>query len=147
MGAHCAPILEKVYSHCLEQGIKKTGSIGFCWGAWAVAKACQDPSKMQAGIWCHPSVQVGKELYEGETEHELTKAVKAATQIMSTPQEPEFYFNGELARIMDANGVTNETVHFEDQTWLCGARCGLPWEVVGGVRRIEGCQQCDRRSA
>merc|ERR1712186_99101 len=57
---------------------------------------------------CHPSVQVGKELYEGETEHELTEAVRSPTLILPSPQEPTFYRNGELARIMEGNGVAND---------------------------------------
>lgn len=138
--AHCGPILDHVYEHLSEQGVERTGSIGFCWGAWAVAKACQDPSKMQAGIWCHPSVQVGKELYEGETEHELTEAVKSPTLIMPSPQEPKFYSNGELAQIMDKNGVANDMVYFGDQThgWVVrGAGfLGKSWEDCGGVKDL-----------
>jgi dienelactone hydrolase len=138
--AHCGPILDHVYKHLSEQGVERTGSIGFCWGAWAVAKACQDPSKMQAGIWCHPSVQVGKELYEGETEHELTEAVKSPTLIMPSPQEPKFYSNGELAQIMDKNGVANDMVYFGDQThgWVVrGAGfLGKSWEDCGGVKDL-----------
>jgi len=136
--AHCGPIMDSVYAHLREQGVERTGSIGFCWGAWAVAKACQDPSKMQAGVWCHPSCQVGKELYEGETEHELTEAVRGATLILPSPQEPEFYRNGELARIMDANGVANDMVYFDDQThgWVVRAAgfLGRSWEECGGTK-------------
>jgi len=136
--AHCGSILDQVYSHLDEQGITHTGSIGFCWGAWAVAKACQDPSKMQAGVWCHPSCQVGKELYEGETEHELTKSVRAPTLILPSPQEPEFYSNGELARILDESGIANDTVYFGDQThgWVVRAAgfLGKSWEECGGMK-------------
>lgn len=135
--AHCSPILDLVHAHLREQGIERTGSIGFCWGAWAVAKACQDPSKVQAGVWCHPSVQVGKELYEGETEHELTEAVRSPTLIMPSPQEPEFYRNGELAKIMDGNGIANDMVYFHDQShgWVVRAAgfLGRSWVESGGV--------------
>lgn len=138
--AHCSPILEDVYAHLREKGVERTGSIGFCWGAWAVAKACQDPSKMQAGVWCHPSVQVGKELYEGETEHELTDAVRSPTLICPSPQEKEFYRNGELARIMDKNGVANDMVYFHDQShgWVVRAAgfLGKSWEDNGGERDL-----------
>ncbi len=60
--AWCSAILESVYAHLDEHGIEPTGrgSIGFCWGAWAVAKACFDPTRVQAGVWCHPSCQVAK---------------------------------------------------------------------------------------
>merc|ERR1712066_79814 len=130
-------VMEQVYEHLREEGIERTGSIGFCWGAWAVAKACQDRSKMQAGVWCHPSLQVGKELYEGETEHELTEAVRAPTLILPSPQEPTFYRNGELACLMEANGVANDMVYFHDQThgWVVrGAGfLGRSREECGGV--------------
>jgi len=138
--AHCSTILENVDAHIREQGVEKAGTIGFCWGAWAVAKACQDPSKVQAGVWCHPSCQVGKELYEGETEHELTAAVQAPTLILTSPQEPAFYSNGELAKIMDANDISNDSVHFADQThgWVVrGAGfLGKSWEDCGGVKDV-----------
>jgi len=136
--AHCSPILDQVHEHLRENGVDRTGSIGFCWGAWAVAKACQEPSKVQAGVWCHPSCQVGKELYEGETEHELADAVRAATLILPSPQEPKLYSNGELSKIMDRNGVANDMVYFKDQThgWVVRAAgfLGRSWEECGGQK-------------
>nr|ABO47864.1 putative endo-1,3;1,4-beta-glucanase [Alexandrium fundyense] len=111
--AHCSQILDYVHAHLRERGVERTGSIGFCWGAWAVAKACQDPTKVQAGVWCHPSCQVGKEPYEGETEQELTDAVRSPTLILPSPQEPDFYRNGELAKIMGRKrGHERHTVLF-----------------------------------
>ena len=77
-----------------EKGITKTGSIGFCWGSWVVAKMTQNRENCQAGVWAHPSVFVAKDLYEGETEQELTERVKAATLVMPSKQEPDFYRNG-----------------------------------------------------
>merc|ERR1711924_259152 len=55
---------------------------GFCWGSWVVAKMTQNRENCQAGVWAHPSVFVAKDLYEGETEQELTERVKAATPVM-----------------------------------------------------------------
>lgn len=111
---HCSNILEHVYLHLEENGIKKVGAIGFCWGCWVVAKMTQDHAKCQAGVWAHPSVFVGKDLYEGETEHELAAAVKSPTLIMPSKQEPDFYRNGELVKIIQANGVAAENVDFSD---------------------------------
>merc|ERR1712039_730502 len=110
--AHCSPILEDVYAHLREQGVERTGSIGFCWGAWAVAKACQDPSKMHAGVWAHPSCQVGHELYNEGDEKELSSFVKAPTLILPTPQEDLMYVDGTLTNIMNANGVRTEMIYF-----------------------------------
>jgi len=136
--AHCGGILEHVYLYLHSLGVERTGSIGFCWGAWAVAKACQDPSKMQAGVWCHPSLQVARELYEGETEHELTEHIRSPTLILPSPQEPDFYSNGKLAQILDKNGIANDTVYFGDQThgWVVrGAGfLGKSWEECGGLK-------------
>lgn len=133
---HCREKLEHVFVHLKEHGLNRVGSIGFCWGAWLVAKVCQDRSRVQAGVWCHPSCQVAKELYEGETEQELTAAVQAATLILASPQEPEFYYNGELSEIMNANHVQNDTIFFHDQAhgWVVRAAgfLGKSWEACGG---------------
>mmetsp|Transcript_22431 Transcript_22431/g.71746 ORF Transcript_22431/g.71746 Transcript_22431/m.71746 type:complete len:219 (-) Transcript_22431:256-912(-) len=49
--AWCSPRVEAVLQHLSEIGIEKTGSIGFCWGAWGVAKACQDTRVLRAFSW------------------------------------------------------------------------------------------------
>lgn len=134
--SHCEKKLSPVHAHLRESGVKKVGSIGFCWGAWVVAKLSQDLSKVQACVWAHPSCQVGKELYEGETEHELASSVRAATLILPSPQEPEFYSNGELVKIMEGNGVSHDTVCFNDQVhgWVVRAAgfLGRSWADCGG---------------
>merc|ERR1719436_2167499 len=77
-------------------------------------------------------------VFPSEGEHELTKAVCSATLILPSPQEPAFYRNGELARIMEANGVANDMVYFDDQThgWVVrGAGfLGKSWEECGGKK-------------
>jgi len=137
----CEEKLRPVHQHLAEKGVKRVGSIGFCWGAWAVSKVCQDPSKVQAGVWAHPSCQVGKELYEGETEHELASAVRAPTLILASPQEPAFYSNGELAKCMVDNGVAQDCVYFADQShgWVTRAAgfLGRSWEESGGTAGLQ----------
>jgi len=113
--AHCSSVLESVYAHLKEKNISRIGSIGFCWGSWVVAKMCQNSNHCQAGVWAHPTIFVAKELYEGETEQELSAAVKAPILIMPSKQEPDFYKNGELIEIMAKNGIHSETIKFEDQ--------------------------------
>lgn len=117
---HCSTVLESVYAHLKEKGIKRIGSIGFCWGAWVVAKMCQNKEHCQAGVWAHPTIFVAKEIYEGETEQELAAAVKCPILILPSKQEPEFYKNGELIKIMADNGISSETLIFEDQNhgWM-----------------------------
>lgn len=112
---HCSSVLDAIYAHLKEKGITKTGSIGFCWGSWVVAKMTQNRENCQAGVWAHPSVFVAKDLYEGETEQELTERVKAATLVMPSKQEPDFYRNGELTALADANGIAWETIDFKEQ--------------------------------
>merc|ERR1711904_373620 len=62
---HCSTVLDAVHAHLKDEGIERTGSIGFCWGSWVVAKLTQDASKCQAGVWAHPSVFVGKDCHVG----------------------------------------------------------------------------------
>jgi len=137
---HCSEKLEPVYAYLKEKAVNRVGSIGFCWGAWLVAKVCQD-SRVQAGVWCHPSLQVAKELYEGETEHELAAAVRSATLILPSPQDAEFYRNGELAKIMSDNGIPNDMVFFEDQAhgWVVRAAgyLGKSWHACGGEDNVK----------
>merc|ERR1711976_99271 len=75
-------------------------------------------------------------LYEGETEHELTAALQSPTLILPSPQDPEFYRNGELAVIMNENDVPNDMVYFDDQVhgWVVRAAgfLGRSWEACGG---------------
>jgi len=110
---HCGPIMGAVYEHIYgDLKVKKCGSIGFCWGAWAVARACQDPSKMHAGVWAHPSCQVGHELYGEADEKFLASTVKSPTLVLPTLQEKEMYKDSTLTKIMNANGVETDTVYF-----------------------------------
>mmetsp|Transcript_8589 Transcript_8589/g.22157 ORF Transcript_8589/g.22157 Transcript_8589/m.22157 type:complete len:267 (-) Transcript_8589:112-912(-) len=138
--AHCSAILKAVYAHLKEKGIKRTGSVGFCWGAWTVAKACMDPSTMQAGVWFHPSLQVDVVLFQGKTEHELTADVRSPTLICPSSQEAEFYRNGELKEIMNKNGVANDMVYFKEEKhgWMVrgSGPLGTPWEEVDGVKNL-----------
>eukprot|EP00933_Yihiella_yeosuensis_P070945 TRINITY_DN79115_c0_g1_i1.p1 TRINITY_DN79115_c0_g1~~TRINITY_DN79115_c0_g1_i1.p1 ORF type:complete len:315 (-),score=37.38 TRINITY_DN79115_c0_g1_i1:389-1261(-) len=109
---YCSPIMDSVYSHLYDDlKVTKCGSIGFCWGAWAVAKACQDPSKMHAGVWAHPSCQVGHELYGEGDEKELASLVRSPTLIISTPQEADMYKDGTLTKTMGENGVVTDSIH------------------------------------
>lgn len=110
---HCGPIMDAVYEHLYRDlKVKKCGSIGFCWGAWAVARACQDSSRMHAGVWAHPSCQVGHELYGEGDEKWLSSQVRSPTLILPTPQEPVMYKDGSLEKIMNANGVATEKLEF-----------------------------------
>lgn len=132
---HCSSYLEHIFEHFAHHDIDRVGTIGFCWGAWAVAKACQDP-RVHAGVWAHPSCQVGKELYEGETEHELAAAAGKPTLILPTPQDEALYYNGELAAIFEADSVPHECVKMFDQTHGFMVRAagflGKSWVECGG---------------
>jgi len=147
VGAH----LSAVHEHLRSLGIGRVGSIGFCWGAWAVAKACQDPTKVQAGVWCHPSCQVARELYEGETEAELAGALRAPTLVMTGRNDPEIYRDGSLTGVMARNGVPGEAVHFEDMVhgWVTrGAGfLGRDWSATSCLPETDPRVQRDVRRA
>lgn len=118
---HVGGILDEVYKHLDEKkiGAKQIGGAGFCWGAWAVAKACQTP-KLSAGVWYHPSLVVEKGIFAGDDEHEMTKKLCAPTLNLPSKNEPDFYSNGELTKIMDAIPIANKTVKFKNMThgWM-----------------------------
>jgi len=135
---HCGPIMDAVYEHLYtDMKVKKCGSIGFCWGAWAVAKVCQDPSKMHAGVWAHPSCQVGHELYGEGDEKELASFVKSPTLMLPTPQDDLLYVDGTLTNIMNANGVETDMVFFGAPVThgfmvRAAGFLGKSWEDCGG---------------
>lgn len=136
--SHCGPIMEAVYEHLYaDLKVGRCGSIGFCWGAWAVAKACQDSSKMHAGVWAHPSCQVGHELYGEGDERELASLVRSPTLIIPTPQERDMYKDGTLTGIMNNSGVVTDKVYMPPPithgffTRAAGF-LGKSWEECGG---------------
>ena len=118
--AHCSKILEPVHTFLDEAGITRVGAIGYCWGAWVVAKMTQDPSKCHAGVWAHPSCQVDRELYGGVSEKELAAAIRSPTLVLPSRHEPAFYSDGSLEGVASGNGVAWETVKFGDQShgWM-----------------------------
>ena len=118
--AHCSKILEPVHTFLDEAGITRVGAIGYCWGAWVVAKMTQDPSKCHAGVWAHPSCQVDRELYGGVSEKELAAAIRSPPLVLPSRHEPAFYSDGSLEGVASGNGVAWETVKFGDQShgWM-----------------------------
>merc|ERR1712224_770141 len=46
---HCSTVLDAVHAHLKDEGIERTGSIGFCWGSWVVAKMPQS-AKLASGL-------------------------------------------------------------------------------------------------
>jgi len=137
---HCGPIMEGVYEHLYKDiKVDRCGSIGFCWGAWAVAKTCQDPQKMHAGVWAHPSCQVGHELYGEGDEFELASLVQSPTLILPTPQDEAMYLDGSLTRRMHANCITTDCIYFPAPVThgffvRAAGFLGKSWEDCGGQR-------------
>jgi len=133
-------IFEKIVPFLEKQGVKKFGSIGFCWGAWVVFHASAS-EKFYAGVSAHPSVRVAGML--GENELELTKAIKCPQLLMPAGNDPENVKKGgdhivELKK--KSFGDKCEVVEFSDQNhgWLPRGDINKP-EVAKGVK--EGMEQ------
>jgi dienelactone hydrolase len=130
----CGPRVDACVKFMRSKGVAKVGSIGFCWGAWAVARFSADPSVCQAGVWAHPSCQVGHELYGEDDERWLAAQVRAPTLMLPSMHEPDMYRNGSLTEIIEKNGVATETVEFQGMRhgWVTRAAGFLGKSFVAG---------------
>jgi len=149
--AHCGNILEGpggVYDHLDKMGIRRTGSIGFCWGCWVQVIACQKPEHIQAQVWCHPSLQAGRALFGTETEEELAALTKAPTLMLPSQVEPPRYSDGTLTGIMHENGVAADSILFADQVHGFVTRgagsFGKSWDGNKGVRDLSSLHAVQR---
>ena len=56
----------------LEKGVTEFCALGFCWGAWALAKASADGIPFKAVAAAHPSFQVEASAFQGDAEKLMT---------------------------------------------------------------------------
>jgi len=75
------------------QPLLKLGSVGFCWGGWAVIRSvgfCETPNQFVCGAALHPSPFVQRFQSEGPTMDEILKAV--TVPMFLAPATPDAAF-------------------------------------------------------
>ena len=77
------PVKEDIES-CFEFLLKKynisstnVGGVGFCWGVWALAKACE-MKLFSVGVGFHPSIKIESMVFGGDQEAIVSKAAEHA---------------------------------------------------------------------
>mmetsp|Transcript_7637 Transcript_7637/g.28767 ORF Transcript_7637/g.28767 Transcript_7637/m.28767 type:complete len:257 (-) Transcript_7637:118-888(-) len=106
-------ILDDVYAFAEAKGAAKFGMLGFCWGCWLMFKAAAT-GKLAAGVGCHPSLHVGAFLYEDGEPAALAAEVKCPQLLLPSVNEPEYYTDGTLVKIINDAGHDAESVAFPD---------------------------------
>ncbi|KAL7501073.1 hypothetical protein ACHAWT_009144 [Skeletonema menzelii] len=57
------------------------GAIGFCWGVWAMAKACE-MKLFSVGVGFHPSIKIESMVFDGDQEAIVRKAAEHAPLLL-----------------------------------------------------------------
>lgn len=81
-----------------EKGVTAIGTVGTCWGAWVVLKACAS-DKFKCGVSWHPSFQCAGVF--GEKEEDIAELVKSPQLIMPAGGDlPNVMKDGEILKIL-----------------------------------------------
>lgn len=71
------PVVRGDVTSCFEylksKGVVDIGGMGFCWGAWAVAKASSESMEFKCGVGPHPSMKLEEMVFEEDVEAMLDK--------------------------------------------------------------------------
>ena len=106
------PALDPALGLLRAKGATKLGAVGFCWGAYGVFKLSAD-SKIAAGVSCHPSIKLGQEFF-GESVEAQAAAAKCAMCMLPAGNDPEYYTDGTLSKIIEGNGHACEATAFPE---------------------------------
>lgn len=105
--------LKPVKEHLKEKNFPRVGSLGFCWGAWVVARMSEDPDFLKAGVWFHPSLWVDAKLFGGEDETKITEKVAVPTLFCPSMDEKRDFWDYELGKaILEKKGVPTDYIAF-----------------------------------
>eukprot|EP00949_MAST-11_sp_MAST-11-sp1_P000376 g376.t1 len=107
------PKLDESIQILKEKGATKIAAVGFCWGAWVVFKL-STTGKISAGASCHPSIKVGKILFD-EEENDIASKVKCPQLLLPAGNDPDnLKDGGELVGIVRGLGVDCETTEYPE---------------------------------
>jgi dienelactone hydrolase len=88
----------------------KIGSMGFCWGSWAIGRAAGKPGHLACGVCAHPSFHIQMIQKSGPTMDEMFKEMQAPLLVCpawndpSSTREGGYYMN-----ILKENPLANKS--------------------------------------
>lgn len=105
------------------RGVLNFGLMGFCWGGWALARACGsaiDKADIKCGMCFHPSIdQMAYAL--GETEADILDAIHTPLLVVPTPQDSSRYYPGAaIEAIMQAKQLAHPS-----EFWMSSQQHGF----------------------
>ena len=109
-------IYSKVLPYLMEKGVTTVGTVGTCWGAWVVLKACTS-DQFRCGVSWHPSFQCAGVF--GEKEEDIAELVKSPQLIMPAGGDLQNVMeDGEILKILRSKpfGEACEHKFFPDVT-------------------------------
>ncbi|CAJ1350743.1 unnamed protein product [Effrenium voratum] len=79
--------LQAVITWLQSKGVNRIGSVGFCWGAWAICKASACGLALQCGVAAHPSTKIERTVF-GADEVALAGAVRMPMLLLPAGSDP-----------------------------------------------------------
>ena len=108
-----APKFDKAIAHLKSKGCTDIGAVGFCWGAWAVWELSAT-GKLKAGAACHPSLAVGKMLFDKEVS-DIAAAVKCPQLLLPASNDPsDLKEGGETVQVVRDLGLECKTIEYPE---------------------------------
>ncbi|GMH71657.1 hypothetical protein TrLO_g15413 [Triparma laevis f. longispina] len=126
--------LEDIRSYLSSLEITSISSIGFCWGAWAWAKAASSNFNFKCCIGPHPSIKLEHFAFNRSIVEMCEKITCPVLLIPGSNDQDEVKPGGEFAAIFEAKG--GKSVLFEDQLhgWMSRGDVNDP-EIKAGVEK------------
>ncbi len=120
---------------CIEylvgKGVDKSNisAVGFCWGAWAIAKCSAERSPFRCAVWFHPSTGIEKRVFQQDDDM-MMRNIDETLHILVMPagnDDDRLKNGGEWAEgIIKKNG--GEVVDFPDMVhgWTTRSDTSIP---------------------
>ncbi|ETW04670.1 hypothetical protein H310_03834 [Aphanomyces invadans] len=107
--------IEDVVAHFqTNHGVTKFGALGYCWGAWVVAKYSAFKSTvLSAGISFHPS-WAAEQLFHGEgSGAKIAESITVPQLILAAGNDPAWLKpGGEVEKTLEARGIAHKLREF-----------------------------------
>jgi dienelactone hydrolase len=103
-----------------QKNVTEFGALGFCWGAWAIAKTCQQQVVLSASPWKvvvspHPSFRVEKMAFDGD-DVSLMQSIHCPVLLLPAANDPE-YTKPESDEFQSMpNPTTSRSIEFRDMS-------------------------------
>lgn len=108
------PDFKKMMDHLSGKGATSVGSIGFCWGVWALCKASAEGVPLKCGVGPHPSTKLEGFAFKAD-EGAMMAKVNMPVLLMPASNDPDNVKpGGEFTKVLESKG--GSCVPFPDMT-------------------------------